>query len=78
MTDSHDRRQLERLIFCSNAVFAIAMTLLVVDVKLPLVAPVTEAGLATALIALLVQYIGFPVSFVVGGQLWIGHHRVFG
>jgi uncharacterized membrane protein len=79
MTETtHDRAQLERLIFFSDAVFAIAMTLLVVDVRLPHVAPITEATLAQALLALFPQYIGFLVSFLVVGQFWIGHHRVFG
>ncbi|MBV8971558.1 MAG: DUF1211 domain-containing protein, partial [Sphingomonadaceae bacterium] len=79
MTDkSHDRHQLERLIFFSDAVFAIAMTLLVVDVRLPPLHHVSEAALAQALIGLIPQYIGFLISFLVVGRFWIGHHRAFG
>ena len=77
-TTSHDRHQLERLIFFSDAVFAIAMTLLVVDVHLPRLPVVSEAALAQALIGLIPQYIGFLISFLVVGRFWIGHHRAFG
>ncbi len=78
MTTSHDRHQLDRLIFFSDAVFAIAMTLLIVDVRLPPLKIVTEAALARALVGLVPQYIGFLISFLVVGRFWIGHHRVFG
>ncbi len=79
MTDtSHDRHQLDRLIFFSDAVFAIAMTLLVVDVRLPPLRHVSEAALAQALVDLVPQYIGFFISFLVVGRFWIGHHRAFG
>jgi len=75
---THDQLQLERLTFFSDAVFAIAMTLLVVEVKLPDNVPATDVGLADALLRLIPQYIGFLVSFLVVGRFWIGHHRVFG
>lgn len=76
---THDHLQLERLTFFSDAVFAIAMTLLVVEVKLPpLPSPVSDIALGNALLALIPQYIGFLVSFLVVGRFWIGHHRVFG
>ncbi|QYE35892.1 DUF1211 domain-containing protein [Polymorphobacter sp. PAMC 29334] len=79
MTDkSHDRFQLERLAFFSDAVFAIAITLLIIEVHLPVTTPETEQGIAQGLADLIPQYIGFFVSFFVIGRFWIGHHRVFG
>ena len=75
---SHDQFQLERLAFFSDAVFAIAITLLIIEVRVPAGTPDTEAGVAQALVDLLSQYIGFFVSFFVIGRFWIGHHRVFG
>jgi uncharacterized membrane protein len=73
-----ERTQLERLTFFSDAVFAIAITLLVIEVHVPEVHPVSEAGLQHALLELIPKYIGFLVSFFVIGRFWLGHHRMFG
>ena len=75
---SHDRFQLERLAFFSDAVFAIAITLLVIDVRLPHVEIHDETALANALLALIPQYAGFVISFFVIGRFWISHHTAFG
>jgi uncharacterized membrane protein len=71
-------RGLDRLVFFTDAVTAIAITLLV----LPLVDSVTEAahaGLSAE------QFIGnnvaaiagFALSFLVIARLWIAHHSTF-
>jgi uncharacterized membrane protein len=73
-----DRRQLERLTFFSDAVFAIAMTLLVVEVKLPHLHHATGQELGQALLSLIPNYIGFLVSFLVLGRFWLVHHEVMG
>lgn len=74
----HDRTQLERMTFFSDAVFAIAMTLLVIEVRVPEVHHATDHALAQALLDLLPNYIGFVVSFIVLGRFWVGHHHVMG
>ena len=73
-----DRKQLERLTFFSDAVFAIAMTLLVVEVKLPHLHRPTGPELGDALLGLVPNYIGFLVSFLVLGRFWLTHHEVMG
>lgn len=70
--------QLERLTFFSDAVFAIAITLLVIEIRLPPLHHATESDLANALLQLIPQYVGFIVSFFVIGRFWLGHHRAFG
>ena len=74
----HDRNQLERMTFFSDAVFAIAMTLLVVEVKLPELPVRQEALLGQALLDLIPSYVGFLVSFLVLARFWVSHHVVMG
>ena len=77
-TVDRDPRHLERLVLLSDAVFAIAITLLVVDIRLPDRAGGTDEDLAQALLNLIPNYIGFLVSFLVIGRYWVSHHRLFG
>ncbi|WP_294357344.1 TMEM175 family protein [uncultured Sphingomonas sp.] len=64
--------------FFSDAVFAIAMTLLVVEVKLPHIARMEDGLLARALLSLVPSYIGFLVSFLVLARFWASHHLTLG
>ena len=78
MSTAREHEQLERLTFFSDAVFAIAMTLLVVEVKLPHLETFGETELANALLSLIPDYVGFLVSFLVLGRFWAGHHTLMG
>lgn len=62
----------ERLLFFSDAVFAIAITLLVLDIKLP--PPVNGAIPYEEVVP---KLIGYCVSFYVIGLYWLAHHRLF-
>jgi uncharacterized membrane protein len=66
---------LERLVFFSDAVIAIAITLLVLDLRLP---ELPEAPLAAQLQSLSSSFLSFFVSFAVIGLFWEAHHRLFG
>jgi uncharacterized membrane protein len=60
----------------SDGVFAIAITLLVLDIKVP---PDASDG-SRLLHALLFQwpsYLAFVISFATIGIMWINHHRLF-
>ena len=71
--------QLERLILFSDAVFAIAITLLVIEIKIPEIheKPVTENAVLHKLAELIPKFVGFLVSFLLIGQYWIVHHKMF-
>jgi len=69
----------ERILFFSDAVFAIAITLLVLEIKVPHVDPeyLNDAGIRHALVELLPKVAGFIFSFFIIGLMWIEHHRIF-
>jgi uncharacterized membrane protein len=69
---------LDRLVFFSDGVFAIAITLLALDLRLPaLSAPVTSQVLAHALARQAPRFLTFFISFEVIGIFWLVHHRLF-
>ena len=63
----------DRVLFFSDAVFAIAITLLVVDIRVPTVV----ANAAQELHGDLGRILSFAISFLVIGLFWMGHHRMF-
>ncbi|HSS89293.1 MAG TPA: TMEM175 family protein [Streptosporangiaceae bacterium] len=63
----------DRVLFFSDAVFAIAITLLVVDIRVPQV--VIHAG--HQLYESRDKILSFVISFLVIGLFWMGHHRLF-
>ena len=74
--------ELERIIFFSDAVFAIAITLLVLDIKVPARSPslrkdYVPTWLGHALLGLGSSYFSYVISFLVIGAFWAAHHRIF-
>lgn len=73
-----DDQGLERIVFFSDAVFAIAITLLALEIRLP---PLPEsagnAELLTALVALWPRCLSYIISFLAIGMMWLAHHRAF-
>lgn len=72
--------QLERMILFSDAIFAIAITLLVLEIKVPDINRhvATDEMLLKALDELVPKLIGFLLSFFFVGLYWTIHHRMFG
>jgi len=71
--------QLERMILFSDAVFAIAITLLVIEIKIPEIHEnVSDNALLHSLGHLIPKFIGFLVTFMLIGIYWTIHHRMFG
>ena len=64
----------ERLEAFSDGVFAIAITLLVLEIAVP---EEQTSGLAHALAAQWPTYLAYAVSFFIIGIIWINHHAVF-
>jgi uncharacterized membrane protein len=73
-TEFHPSLGLERIIFFSDAVIAIAVTLLAVDIKPPEVDP---SQLVSALANLTPRFASFALSFMIIASFWIGHHITF-
>ena len=68
---------LERIVFFSDAVIAIAITLLVLDIKLPEAAGGSGLDLVRPLLNLWPKFLGYFVSFWVIALYWVAHHRCF-
>jgi len=69
---------LHRIEALNDGIFAVAMTLLVIELKLPdhsLIHSSDDLGNAPA--ELLAKAIAWGLSFFVLSPFWIGHHRIF-
>ena len=74
---ANSRRGPERLEAFSDGVFAIAITLLVLEIRVPPAQDLdTSAHLITALGALWPSYLGYVVSFATIGIMWANHHNL--
>jgi uncharacterized membrane protein len=70
------RAAAERLTFFSDAVVAIAITLLAIDLPVP--EGTSSEELLAALSANSYEYLAFVISFLVIANHWTIHHRTFG
>jgi uncharacterized membrane protein len=75
LQDGSGFSETSRLEAFSDGVFAIAITLLILEVKVPRAG--TERGLVRALLLLWPSYLGYAISFVTLGIMWANHHAIF-
>ena len=78
MERTDDKFGLDRIVFFSDAVVAIAITLLVLELKVPeLPKSASDDQLAAAIWSLVPKFVGYFTSFWVIGLYWLAHHRLF-
>lgn len=75
---TEDKFGLDRIVFFSDAVIAIAITLLVIEITPPEIeSELVNTQLANQVLAMWPKYLGFVVSFWVIASYWVVHHRMF-
>ena len=75
---SEDTRELDRIIFFSDAVFAIVMTLLILDIQVPSIpADLVSTELPRQVLDLWPEFFSYVLSFLVIGTYWMAHHGTF-
>jgi len=73
----HEENETARIEAFSDGVFAIAITLLVLEIRVPTHEAVAVSGLARSLAALWPSYLAFFTSFVMVLVVWVQHHWIF-
>jgi uncharacterized membrane protein len=74
MDRTHETGRIEAF---SDGVFAIAITLLVIEIKVPIHEQVQKIGLLKALLDLWPSYLAFITSFATILVMWVHHHWIF-
>jgi uncharacterized membrane protein len=75
---SSGKLHLTRIEAFSDGVFAIIVTLLVLDLKVPSLHDVHSAGeLGGALVDLFPKFLSWLISFVIVCKFWLNHHHIF-
>jgi len=64
-----------RILALSDGVFAIALTLLILDIAVP--ATTSDAGLPKALLHLWPRYLAYALTFLVIARFWVIHRQSF-
>jgi uncharacterized membrane protein len=78
MMQDRGNRETARLEAFSDGVFAIAATILVLDLRLPQVEKETPGGLVRAVLDQWPSYFAFALSFATILIMWINHHARMG
>ncbi len=77
-TQLHKEFELERMILFSDAVFAIAITLLIIEIKFPEVPKdATRSQIEELFKPVIIRFLGFVLSFSFIGLMWARHLKIF-
>jgi uncharacterized membrane protein len=76
-TTAAESKDTARIDAFSDGVFAIVITLLVFNLRVPSPDEADRVGLATLLLRDWVSYLALITSFVIIGIMWVNHHRMF-
>jgi uncharacterized membrane protein len=78
VTEDSEVNPNERLVLFTDAVIAITITLLVLEIRLPEgVGEMSDAELWSALLGLSDRFLAYLISFAVIGVYWLNHHGKF-
>ncbi len=78
MSEISERKETARIETFSDSVFAIAITLLVLEIEVPKASKLGAGGsLGLALLHLWPHYVAFVTSFITILAMWVNHHRIF-
>jgi uncharacterized membrane protein len=69
--------QLERMILFSDAVFAIVITLMAIEIKIPETEELTSETMGKAMFHLIPTILAYIVSFIFIGSIWYQHLKMF-
>ena len=72
-----DNLTTQRIEAFTDAVFAIAITLLVLEIRLPEHGTTSTANLAKDLVKLIPSFFAYILSFAMIGSYWVNHHYIF-
>lgn len=61
----------------SDAIIAIAMTLLILEVHVPAIGDGSSVGVARSLVEVLPHFLSFALSFITLAVIWVNHHTFF-
>src|SRR5215472_3337096 len=81
MSEPYNRlsgQSLERLTALTDGLFAVAMTLLVLGLRVPVDAAGTEHGLWDGLLKLGPSFAAYLLSFTMLGTFWLAQHTLLG
>jgi uncharacterized membrane protein len=76
-SDAATVSDVSRIEFFSDAVMAISITLLVLEIKVPHLTDMSGPGVALALLGILPKLLSFTFSFLTIAVFWVNHHHFF-